>query len=230
MNPRAPLIWLFDVDGTLITTRGAAREVFARALRDLFGIDDDLADIPFAGRTDPLLLDDIARKHRLALDAHDEARFWEYVMAGMRAALGAGRGRLLPGVAGLIGRVERTPGWVPALLTGNLTQTTQVKLRHFGIYERFALGAFGEDAPERNGIARVAVARAQARYGSPPARCIVIGDTEHDVACARAAGAHAVAVTTGGGRREVLEASAPDLLLDDLGDPRLIAWAEALDA
>ena len=52
----------------------------------------------------------------------------------------------------------------------------------------------------------------------PPGRCIVVGDTEHDVACARAAGARVIAVATGGTSMAALARCEPDLLLDDLTD------------
>jgi phosphoglycolate phosphatase-like HAD superfamily hydrolase len=59
----------------------------------------------------------------------------------------------------------------------------------------------------------------------------VIGDTEHDIACARASGARAVAVATGSQARATLEAHAPDLMLDDLADPGpLIEWAQRIAA
>jgi len=50
----------------------------------------------------------------------------------------------------------------------------------------------------------------------------VVGDTEHDVACARAAGARVVAVATGGTPMVELARCEPDLLLDDLGDPAAV--------
>jgi phosphoglycolate phosphatase-like HAD superfamily hydrolase len=69
------------------------------------------------------------------------------------------------------------------------------------------------------------------RWGLPPSRCIVIGDTVHDIACARAAGAHAVAVATGWTPRAELEARQPDLALDDLADPSpLLDWARGIAA
>jgi phosphoglycolate phosphatase-like HAD superfamily hydrolase len=56
----------------------------------------------------------------------------------------------------------------------------------------------------------------------------VVGDTEHDIACARAAGARAVAVATGGPTREALQTHAPDLLLDDLSDPGpILDWVRS---
>jgi phosphoglycolate phosphatase-like HAD superfamily hydrolase len=47
---------------------------------------------------------------------------------------------------------------------------------------------------------------------------VVIGDTPHDVDCARACGAVAVAVATGQYPREALLADRPDHFFEDLSD------------
>ena len=47
---------------------------------------------------------------------------------------------------------------------------------------------------------------------------MVIGDTPHDIECARHFGAVAVAVATGQYAREALEAEQPDLLFDNFSD------------
>ncbi|MFN8588706.1 MAG: haloacid dehalogenase-like hydrolase [Candidatus Eisenbacteria bacterium] len=229
----ATLVWLFDVDGTLLLTEGAGREAIRRALFERHGVDDDLRTIPMAGRTDPLIVGDVARRHGLDLahgsDAH--AEFWDSTYAHMRALMTPPRGGLLPGVPELLDAVEAEPGWVSALLTGNVPVMAELKLGAFGIWHRFDFGTFGSEAPDRDALACVAVARAAERHGVPPARCVVVGDTEHDIACARAAGAHAVAVATGGRTREQLAAHAPDLLLDDLtGVDALLDWARAIAA
>jgi phosphoglycolate phosphatase-like HAD superfamily hydrolase len=229
MAPAHRLVWLFDVDGTLLLTDGAAREAFAHAVRERLGVEDDLRDIAFAGRTDPLILADILSRHGRDLPDGEAPRFWATAYARMETLLIPGRGRLLPGVPELLAAVEREPGWVPALLTGNTAGMARIKLGHFGIFERFAFGAFGDEADDRNALARVAVARAGERYGVPPERCIVVGDTEHDIACARAAGARVVAVATGVRDRALLAAHAPDLLLDDLADAGpCLAFARAV--
>ena len=231
MAPAHRLVWLFDVDGTLLLTDGAAREAFSFAVRQRLGVEDDLRGIAFAGRTDPVILAEILNKHGRDLPDGEAPRFWAAAYARMEALLTPGRGRLLPGVPELLAAVDQEPAWVPALLTGNTTGMARIKLGHFGIAGRFAYGAFGEEAEDRNALARVAVARAQERYGVPPGRCIVIGDTEHDIACARAAGARVVAVATGMCERAVLASHAPDLLLDDLSDAApCLAFARAVAA
>jgi phosphoglycolate phosphatase-like HAD superfamily hydrolase len=224
------LAWLFDIDGTLLLTDGAARESFSRALGDLMGIDDDLRDVAFAGRVENAILADILARHGVRFADGQEARFWERVYANMRAALHPGRGRLMPGVVELLDAIAAEPAWVVGLLTGNRSEMARIKLDHFGLADRFLFGGFGEQADDRNTLARALVSRVEASYGVPPARCVVVGDTEHDVACARAAGAQVVAVATGWTSRETLAACAPDLMLDDLESTRerLIAWARSL--
>jgi phosphoglycolate phosphatase-like HAD superfamily hydrolase len=107
----------------------------------------------------------------------------------------------------------------------------RIKLARFGIDHRFQFGFFGEEAADRNALARLAVTRLQTRYAVPPSRCIVIGDTPLDVECARAAGAWVVAVATGQLGRSHLEALAPDLVLDDLADTAaFMAWVRTIAA
>jgi phosphoglycolate phosphatase-like HAD superfamily hydrolase len=228
--PSTTLVWLFDVDGTLLLTEGAGRRAIAAALRERYGIDDDLSHIPMAGRTDPLIVADALRTHGLSPDGDGErAALWDAIVAHMRRLMTPPRGGLLPGAAGVLDAVASEPGWVSALLTGNVREMAHIKLGAFGVFDRFAFGAFGDEAPDRNALAILAATRATERYGVPPGRCVVVGDTEHDITCARAAGAKVVAVATGGCSRETLAAHAPDLLLDDLRDAgALVEWARGI--
>src|SRR5881409_3601828 len=83
----ARLVWLFDIDGTLLNTDGAAREAIAFAVHECLGVEDDLRDIAFAGRTDPLILADILRKHRRALQDGEGEHFWATAHGRMDALL-----------------------------------------------------------------------------------------------------------------------------------------------
>jgi len=224
------LAWLFDVDGTLLLTDGAAKQAFVHAVRELLGREDPLDDIAFAGRVDTRILGDILAKHGAEPTHGLVQRFWDSLVVHMRAVLHPGRGRLMPGVPALLDAIAAEPAWGMALLTGNFTRMAELKLRHFGLDGRFAFGAFGEEAENRDALACLAVQRVAERWRLPPERCIVVGDTVHDIACARAAGAHAVAVATGWTSRADLEAHGPDLALDDLtGTAALLDWARAIE-
>ncbi len=223
------LVWLFDIDGTLLLTQGAGRDALVLALRDSFGVEDDLEGIRFSGRTDPLIVADILARHGLGFEGDGHVRFWDRVVAHMERLMDPPRGGLLPGVPELLASVEAESHWVPALLTGNVTRMAAIKLGAFGVRERFGFGTYGEEGADRDALARLAVERAAERHGVGPEHCIVVGDTEHDVQCARAAGARAVAVATGSRTLAQLNACAPDLALADLTTPAdLLAWARRL--
>jgi phosphoglycolate phosphatase-like HAD superfamily hydrolase len=225
--PNSPLIWLFDIDGTLIVTDGAARDAFSDALFEMTGIEDDLSRVSFGGNTDPRILQQLLDAHGLQWDEPTRERFWRATYARMTTLLQPGRGRVLPGVRELLDRLEREPKWVPALLTGNSAEMARIKLDHYGLADRFQFGAYGDEAPDRNALAQLAVRRS----GLDSRRCLVLGDTELDIGCARAAGAWAVAVATGLRTRADLATHDPDLLLDSFANPApLLDFARALPA
>jgi HAD superfamily hydrolase (TIGR01509 family) len=228
VSPRH-LVWLFDIDGTLVHTEGAGKAALEAAFQEVFGVERALEGVPLAGRTDPLIIGDALARHGRKFANGESERFWSQAEAHLARLLSPPRGAVLPGVRALLDTIEAEPAHVRGLLTGNMPPFARLKLGAFGLFERFAFGTYGSDGPDRPAMARVAVARAAERWGAPPDRCVVVGDTELDVDCARAAGAHVVAVATGGRSREQLALHSPDLLLDDLTDATaILEWARAL--
>ena len=225
------VLLLFDIDGTLLVTGGVAREAFSCAVRDVFHVDDDLTGVEFAGRTEPLIVADILAKRGLSFHDGDAPRFWDALVHHMGRLFVPPKGRLLPGVLETLAALDQRPPLARALLTGNLTRVARIKLERFGIAERFDWGTFGEEAPDRDTLARLAVRRGVERLGVPAERTIVVGDTHRDITCARAAGAHVVAVATGSMSPDQLAPHRPDLLLPDLANPApLLDYAEAVAA
>lgn len=114
-----------------------------------------------------------------------------------------------------------------ALLTGNFRETAFVKLNRAGLDRYFSLGSFGCDDTDRNRLAERAVELTESWYGQrvDPSRLVVIGDTPRDIGCARHAGLHAVAVSTGHYKRDELARHQPDLLLEGLHQPE--KWIQA---
>jgi phosphoglycolate phosphatase len=103
-------------------------------------------------------------------------------------------------VAGVRELLERLSGdggrYRQALVTGNFEPIARLKLERAGIGHFFepGQGGFGSDAEARAALPR----RARERAGGwARERTVVIGDTPHDIACARADGVRVVAVTTG---------------------------------
>src|SRR6267142_798653 len=65
-NGRGVTIVLFDIDGTLLTTAGAARAAFARGLTEAAGRPINPDGYSFSGRTDPQIARDILSSHGLS--------------------------------------------------------------------------------------------------------------------------------------------------------------------
>jgi phosphoglycolate phosphatase len=126
------------------------------------------------------------------------------------------RDKTCPGVVPLLDYL-RGRGITLALVTGNLTRIGWRKLEQAGLRHYFQFGAFAGMAPTRGGLARLAIERArQAGIVDETSRISLVGDAVQDVAAARENNIRAIAVRTGITPPEELEASAPDLLLDDL--------------
>jgi len=214
---------LFDIDGTLITTGGAGYRAMKRAVEDELGVPEALAGIPVAGRTDSIILRDAlaaldGRVMDLPLRDRIQARYAGYLADELHRT-GGGPG-VCPGVEPLLDALAGDPRFELALLTGNFSQTAEIKLGYYDLWRYFPWGAFGEDAVDRNDLLPVAYTRYEARTGRPavPSRTVIIGDTPHDVACARAGAARAVGVTTGQYDRDALEAAGADIVFHELSD------------
>jgi phosphoglycolate phosphatase-like HAD superfamily hydrolase len=213
-------VYLFDVDGTLISSGGAGKAALEAGLAELFGIHEALR-IPLSGRTDRAILLDLFQVHSLPDTPENHQRLREAYLRHLPACLTRCLGRVLPGVTALLEHLKGRRDAAIGLLTGNVRAGARVKLGHFGLFDYFAFGGFGDLHHDRDDVAREALSETRRHLGNdiPAERIWVIGDTPLDVRCARAIGAKAAAVVTGWHAREELAACGPDVLLDDLSDP-----------
>ena len=82
----------------------------------------------------------------------------------------------------------------------------------------FQTGAFGDEHEDRGQIAALALERGSRLVGKDLRgdEVLVIGDTPLDIRCARAIGAKALAVATGGSELAELKRHQPDWAITDL--------------
>lgn len=226
MKPRCTLV-LFDIDATLLVTGGAGVQAMVDAGRSLFGQGFHADGIDFAGRIDPLLLDELMLLNGVTPSAARRSAFRERYREHLPAALAAASGggvRALPGVVSLLDSL-RSIGWMDVgLLTGNFAETGRMKLEACGIDPgRFSEAtAWGDDSPHdpprRDHLPPVAMERFARRQGGAvdPGSVLIIGDTPHDVQCARVNGCRSLAVATGRYDLNALRAAKPDAAVNDL--------------
>ena len=166
------------------------------------------------GRTDTWILSDAAAAHGRARPRPSASRSFATSTSAIsvESSTSPGRARAsCPECVPLLEALERREDAYLALLTGNYEEAARAKLAYFDLWRYFRCGAFGDDAPDRNGLLPRAVAKIR-ECGGPvvaPRDVVVIGDTPLDVACAAASGARSVAVATGGFDVEALRKPAP---------------------
>lgn len=214
---------LFDIDGTLLTSGGAAGPPFRRALESVFGTSGPAEGYSFAGRTDPQIARELLELAGVPAD-ETEARLeqvWELYLQDLPQALATAQITVLPGVPELLDGLEVDPTGILGLLTGNVREGARLKLEAAGIgFDRFAVGAFGSDHGHRPELPAVAIRRAEERFGHrfSGKSVVIIGDTPHDIACGEHLGVRTIAVATGSYDAESLHACRPDYLFDSLAD------------
>ena len=226
---------LFDIDGTLVLTGGAGIRAMNRACEELVGHPHALEGIPVAGRTDRIILTDVATRAGHTLDDGLLDRLRERYIANLRQeieqpgrtqsfeSLGPRGGvkAVMPGIRELLDILTRRDDVFLGLVTGNFEGGARIKLDHFDLWRYFRCGAFGDDAADRNELVPFALDRARG-CGLPhldPEHILVVGDTPHDIACARIVGATPVGVATGGFTVDQLQESGAAIVFESLADP-----------
>jgi len=214
---------LFDIDGTLVQTGRAGVRGMNRAFVDLFGAGEALDGVPVAGRTDRAIVSEVLTKIGQPVDDTTVVRVRDEYCRRLPEALADPASRpmgVLPGVDTLLTALEARADVVIGLLTGNFVMGAELKLGHFGLWERFPFGAFGDHHAERRALVPVAVNEAAERGHTAiaPDRIVVIGDTPLDVDCAQAYGARAIAVATGMYSVDTLRETGADLTVPTLSD------------
>ena len=221
---------MFDVDMTLVDAAGTGQIAMKTAGREVCGEGFTFEGVSFGGRLDPLIFADavagchytdqqLAERHNAFRSTY--LRDYQQLIAGNDHTVKA-----LPGIPELIDtltrRAQSKDDVMLGLLTGNYAPTAKLKIEAAGIQrDWFTLGCFGDEADSRPGLTELAMQRYAQHTGTPaqPDRVIIIGDTQHDVACAKAHGCTAFAVATGRLSADELKQAGADIVVDDLADP-----------
>ncbi|HEY1765273.1 MAG TPA: HAD family hydrolase [Opitutaceae bacterium] len=211
---------LWDIDGTILHAAGAGMKALNTALPAVFGVSGSFAGIDFAGRTDIWIIKQIFARFGITDTAENRARYIDGYIAALPGILKSSDAKVLPGVDAILRHAAGHPQVVQGLLTGNLRRGAETKLGYHDLYRYFPIGAFADDSEVRNELGPFALRRAREHWGLDfaPSRVWIVGDTPHDILCARAIGAKVIAVATGASKAAELSVHNPDIVLEDLAD------------
>jgi phosphoglycolate phosphatase len=209
---------VFDLDGTLIDSRGDIVRSCNRAL-----VASGRAPLP-AAAVESLVGDGsrtlVARAAGLpeadpAVDGLLAAFLEDYLAHPVEHT------SLLPGV---LAALDALDGWPLAVCTNKARGVTLKVLAALGISSRFAAVIAGGDTPDRKPSPGPVLA-ALAALGVGPAQAALVGDSPVDVAAGRAAGVLVVAIPGPFVTTAQLAAAGPDVLLSSID--ALPAWSRA---
>ena len=120
----------------------------------------------------------------------------------LRAELARGGVEVLAGAVEALAFLAGRPEVALGIATGNVREGATAKLELAGLERWFSLGGYGCDSPVRAELVACAIDRG--RVHGPVREVVVVGDTVHDIAAARACAATVCAVTTGADPAEAL--------------------------
>ncbi|RMF21494.1 MAG: hypothetical protein D6756_12330 [Cyanobacteria bacterium J083] len=189
------LFW--DIDGTLIDSKGAGRMALEKAARSLTNKQQDLSQIPLAGMTDWSICLAILAKIGIAPHPDNIASLHKLYLQYLPSTLAATQGQAIAGVKEILQALTSRDDVFSLLLTGNSEAGAWQKLAFYGLDNFFSEGGFCQSTQDRKAIAFQALSVAEKKLGSIERnKCFILGDTPHDIACGKAIGAKTITLAS----------------------------------
>lgn len=190
-------LYLFDIDGTLLSPGPGARQIINRVIEKETGQNPDLQLADVAGYTDPVIIRNALRQQGLNgdIDSLMHSILNNYLDQFSVEYSISDNPFIYDDAIRLLDYVT-DQSYAVGLLTGNVRKGAQIKLEKFGLFDRFLFGAFGDDAEDRMGLPAVARERARDALGEAYRYedMVIIGDTPNDAIIATEHGMDSIIV------------------------------------
>lgn len=219
---KAPLVALFDIDGTLVHTGGSGARSWTYAFHKLYGISADIGQHSSVGETDPVVVRKTFQEVLHRDPKPDElGRLYAHYLLHLSEDIRRSPGyRVLEGVEQTLMKLVGA-GVTLGIVSGAMEGAARTKLARGDLNRFFVFGGYGSDSQDRSALTRVALDKAARLHNDllEPEDTFVIGDTPLDVKAAKAVGAVAVAVASGTASEDELDAAGADHVLPTLTAP-----------
>jgi len=219
-------LFLFDIDGTLLSPGILPRQLLNRAFLDIAGGNPDLQFADVAGLTDPLIISNGLKKLGIIDGASPQlaAAILNRYLTDMERDYPQSDLPILHRDASDFLDAVQAGQHVTALMTGNMEAGARIKLDYFGLFDRFLFGVFGNDSSQRSQLPGIARKRAKQLTGVDWdfGNIIIVGDTPNDAQAAAVAGARSIIVCRRPGWEQVIREAGADIVVSLLNDPKKI--------
>ena len=216
------MLFLFDIDGTLLNTGGLSRQILDQVIEKHTGDSPNLDYSDVAGFTDPAIIRTSLRKlgfedqilskyHWLIMDEYPKALEKQFSYSDLP--------HLYDDAANLLVKIIENKHCI-GLITGNLKSCAETKLKQFGIWDAFPFGVFGDDTDLKSDMPWLTRERAWEVYGESFRydQIVIVGDTVQDCLAAKEYGCKSIIVCRNFDYREKIRNANPDYLVDNLGE------------
>ncbi len=210
---------LFDIDGTILTTFGQAKEAFRFALKEIFGTEGSIDNFSWSGKLDPVIVFELMKGA-----GFDESYINQKVNETLRLYEKILEKNLIPkkviikdGVKEILEDLSKDENFILGLCTGNTPEGARIKLSSVNLWNYFKIGAYGTDGKLRAELPPIAKARAENLFNQKidKQNVYVIGDAPADIKSAKVNNFISIAVFSGFHKKEELEKYEPDLLIEN---------------
>lgn len=220
MQKTRNILFLFDIDGTLIKSDGAGSGAVKRAFKEYFGKVPDTQNFIFDGKTDPRIFSQLAEIAGIPPDLFSENRdvFEDLVYEHMSFTVREKNILVIDNIREILQTLESHSNVYLGVVTGNDIRGAYHKLNAVDLKKCFRVGAYGNDEGDRNLLPQIALSRAQRLFGVSfnPEDVWIIGDTPNDIESGKKNNFSTIAVATGRYSMEELSMENPSLVTASL--------------
>ena len=221
------LLFLFDIDGTLLSPASLSRKLLNEAITEITGFLPDLQYKDVAGCTDPSIVEKALGKAGISPTETSEllSRILDYYSEKTEEVFPVSEKPFVYEDAVVFLDKVVASGSAVGLMTGNINRVAKVKLHRFNLWSTFPFGVFGDDVAEKLIMPRIAQERAWDFYRQAfrLEHMIIVGDTSSDAYAAAENGSRSIIVCRKPEHRDEIISAEPGQIVDTLDDEILLS-------
>ena len=208
---KTKLIW--DIDGTLLRTNGAAAIAFSKAVSDFAGVNVEINRKHLSGFTDYEIAMYLLDSHNISFEMKNITQILVEYVQNLPKSLEIIGVDLINSTDLVLEKLFQYPDIDLLIGTGNCLAGAKVKLEHVNL-KRFFLDKNFYVSSEVDWNRDMVIQKAKNSLSGNEIG-IVIGDSPRDIKSAKKSGLNVIAVPTGAHSRNELESNCPTFTLNE---------------
>ena len=208
---RTKLIW--DIDGTLLRTNGAAAVPFSKAVSDFAGVNVEIDRKYLSGFTDYEIAMHLLDSYNVSFEMKNITQILNEYVRNLPQSLETLGVEIINTVDQVLEKLFQTPDIDLLIGTGNCLAGARVKLEHVRL-KKFFLDENIYYSSEIDWNRDLVIQKAKNSLSKNEIG-IVIGDSPRDIKSAKKSGLSVIAVPTGAHSRDDLESNCPTFTLNE---------------